>query len=283
MILIATCDQFDHPTPSLEKLLVSLRSRGVRVEHKAWKHTDIREYAKADLTIPLCFWDYHGAIQHFLDWVKDVELLGGKIVNSPEVLRWNFRKTYLIELLNENLLVPFTTHIKDINAQKIKEVMQNEGLQSAVVKPVSGQNGHDVIKLDIQDCSNCSDFSYPYKEALVQEYRPEITEFGETTLTFIDGEYSHAIRRILSPNEWRANQQFSIQYELISVPYEVVKSAKAYLDHVPGKAIYARVDGIMDSNRFVLMELELIDPYLYLEFAPAEATEKLVDAIINEI
>lgn len=275
MILIATCDQLDHPTPSIRLLLDALHARGLDADHKAWRSTSVSEYAAADLVLPLCFWDHHGALAHFLDWVDAVALAGGRLINHPEILRWNFRKTYLLELERAGLPVPPTTHLGKVEAGKVERLMREKDWATAVVKPVSGQDGHGLVRLEIDERARWPDLSFPGQEALVQAYQPEIETLGETTLTFFAGEFSHAVKRLPAQRDWRANRQFGVQLAAVSVSDDVIADAKRYLDRAPGCPVYGRVDGIVRPDGFLLMELELIDPYLYLEFAPPHATETL--------
>lgn len=280
MIVIATCDQFDHPTPSLEVLLQSLKDHGAAAAHKPWKTTPIEEFAAADLVLPLCFWDHHGALRHFLDWINALEQRNVRVCNHPDILRWNFRKTYLLDLQGQNLATPETLHISEISSNKIASAMDQRDWPQAVVKPVSGQNGQDVIMLKSTERETWVLPKYPGGEALLQAFQAEITELGETTLTFIDGEYSHAVRRNLRPGEWRANLQFGTEPEAVNVSAKTVSQARRYLDAVPGTPLYARVDGLDRASGFILMELELIDPYLYFEFAP-QGAEMLAKALLR--
>ena len=244
-ILVATCDELDHPTPSLALLLNAIRSRGAQAEHKSWRRTPAEEFARADLVLPICFWDHQGALLHFLRWVDEVETAGGNLINPPDILRWNFRKTYLLELLQAGLSVPPTSHVTDINPQKVERVMRSENWPSVVVKPVIGQDGHEIVKLRIGQRANWPSLRFPGQEALVQVFQPDITEFGETTLTFFEGKFSHAVQRHLRAGEWRANRQFEARAEAITVSEAVIQQARRYLSVVPGNPVYARADGIV--------------------------------------
>jgi glutathione synthase/RimK-type ligase-like ATP-grasp enzyme len=144
--------------------------------------------------------------------------------------------------------------------------MEAEGWSVTVAKPVSSQSGHGVLKIDRSNIDH-----WPTGEMLLQEYQDDIGALGETTMTFIEGTFSHAVRRVLKPGEWRANAQFGITYERVDVSRYVIETAQAYVDFLPQTPLYARVDGLVRPSGFTLMELELIDPYLYLEFAPGSA------------
>ncbi|WP_160195409.1 hypothetical protein [Microvirga sp. BSC39] len=135
-----------------------------------------------------------------------------------------------------------------------------------MAKPVSSQSGHGVRKIDWSNMDQ-----WPTGEMLLQEYQRDIGALGETTMTFIEGAFSHAVRRVLRPGEWRANAQYGTTYERVEVSRDVIDTAQAYVDFLPQAPLYARVDGLVRGDSFMLMELELIDPYLYLEFAPGSA------------
>jgi glutathione synthase/RimK-type ligase-like ATP-grasp enzyme len=270
-ILIATCSEYPHPTPNLEALLKALRAHGMEAAYLPWKTAPLDTFAAADAVLPLCCWDYYDDPERFLGWIDALGARGAKLLNEPDLLRWNFRKTYLLELAEAGLAVPKTLHLPEASRQTIERDMGRQGWQAAVLKPVSSQNGHGIHKLEWADRARWPSSLELNGEWLLQEFQEDIGALGETTLTFIDGIFSHAVRRVLKPGEWRANPQFGITYERVEVSRDVIGTAQAYIDHLPQAPLYARVDGLARPGGFILMELELIDPYLYLEFAPGSA------------
>ncbi len=267
-ILIATCSEYPHPTPNLEVLPGALKAHGMGAAYLPWKTTPLDMFAAADAVLPLCCWDYYDDPGRFLGWIDALEARRAKLLNGPDLLRWNFRKTYLLELAAAGLAVPKTLHLQEASRQTVERDM---GRQAAVLKPVSSQNGHGIHKLEWADRARWPSSAELSGEWLLQEFQEDIGALGETTLTFIDGIFSHAVRRVLKPGEWRANPQFGITYERVEVSRDVIDTAQVYIDHLPQAPLYARVDGLARPGGFMLMELELIDPYLYLEFAPGSA------------
>ena len=266
MVLIATCSEYPHPTPNLEALVSALKAQGMDAAYLPWKTTPLETFTDTDAVLPLCCWDYYDDPARFLAWIDALEAGGARLLNPPELLRWNFRKTYLLELAAAGLAVPKTIHLADANREMIAQRMEAQGWSVAVAKPVSSQSGHGVQKINRSNIDQ-----WPTGEMLLQAYQDDIGALGETTMTFIEGTFSHAVRRVLKPGEWRANAQFGITYERVEVSREVIDAAQAYIDFLPQTPLYARVDGLVRSSGFTLMELELIDPYLYLEFAPGSA------------
>ncbi|MFC1458992.1 RimK family alpha-L-glutamate ligase [Microvirga arabica] len=277
MILIATCSEYPHPTPNLEALVSALKAQGMDAAYLPWKTTPLETFAAAEAALPLCCWDYYDDPGRFLAWIDALEAKGARLLNPPELLRWNFRKTYLLEMAEAGLAVPKTFHLPEANRQAIAQRMEAEGWSVAVAKPVSSQSGHGVQKIDWSNIDR-----WPTGEMLLQEYQHDIGALGETTMTFIDGTFSHAVRRVLKAGEWRANAQYGTTYERVTVSQDVIDTAKSYLDLLPQTPLYARVDGLVRSTGFMLMELELIDPYLYLEFAPGSA-DVMVRAVLQRL
>ena len=282
MILIATCRDYPAPTPSLEALLQALRSLGVEVGHRIWAETPIETFLAADLVLPLCCWDYHADPKRFAAWVDALDQHGARLVNDADVLRWNLRKTYLLEMAADGLAVPKTFHLPMTNAGAIEACMRREGWNSAILKPVSGQSGYGVQKLDLGNRPDWVLDGLGGGEALLQAFQFDIGTLGETTLTFIDGVFSHAIRRRLKPGEWRANLQFGATPEAFDPNPETIEEARGYLGSAPRLPVYARVDGLARVDGFMLMELELIEPYLYFEFVPGRA-ERLAQALLSRL
>jgi glutathione synthase/RimK-type ligase-like ATP-grasp enzyme len=281
-ILVATCSEYPHPTPNLEALLGALRSMGVEAAYLPWKTTPLDTFAAAGAVLPLCCWDYYDDPGRFLEWIDALEARGAKLLNAPELLRWNFRKTYLLDLARAGLAVPKTLHLLEPSRAAIEGSMERQGWQVAVLKPVSSQNGHGIHKLAWADRARWPVGPGLTGEWLLQEYQEDIGALGETTMTFIDGVFSHAVRRVLKPGEWRANPQYGITYERVEVSPDVVDTAQGYMSFLPQTPLYARVDGLVRPSGFMLMELELIDPYFYLEFEPGSA-DRMAGALLERL
>lgn len=271
MIVFATCNRFPDPTPSLDRLLQALRGQGMEAAWHPWNHADQRPFRAADLVLPLCCWDYQPEVARFGAWIDAVEAAGTPLLNTAALLRWNLRKTYLLDLAAAGLTVPRSFHLPAATPAAIDALLRREGWQSAVLKPVSGQGGEGVLKLDLakRDAWDLGD--HLRAEAILQAFHPEIIGLGEITLTFVEGNFSHAVRRRLRPGEWRANHQYGVSAEAAEVGPDLIWAARRYLDAAPALPFYARVDGLARPEGFLLMELEAVEPYLYFELVPGAA------------
>jgi len=91
----------------------------------------------------------------------------------------------------------------------------------------------------------------------------------------------YVIRR-LKQGEWRANQQYGVTPEAFEPDPALVSAARRYLAVAPKMPLYARVDGISRPEGFMLIELELIEPYLYFEFVPGSA-DRFAEALTDRL
>lgn len=106
----------------------------------------------------------------------------------------------------------------------------------------------------------------------------EIAETGEWSLMFIDGAFSHAVRKRPGGGDFRVQHELGGSLEPLSAPDPALALARDVLSAVPGAWIYARVDVVLTNGGFLLMELELLEPSLFLEQADG-APQRLADAI----
>ena len=108
---------------------------------------------------------------------------------------------------------------------------------------------------------------------MVQPYIREIETAGETSLVFFNGAFSHAVRRQPPQGEWRANSAYGVSVFGIEPPEFAVRAAQDVLAALLQMPVYARVDGTLIGDTFLLNELELIEPALYLHTSEG-ATER---------
>ena len=112
--------------------------------------------------------------------------------------------------------------------------------------------------------------------AMVQQYVSAVDTHGETGMVFIGGTFSHAFRKesiLASPVEWEASEgqqgMFARERTEAKTPSGAeVAVAERVVASLPVTA-YARVDLLPTGDGPVLLELEVIEPSLFLHLDPA--------------
>jgi hypothetical protein len=125
---------------------------------------------------------------------------------------------------------------------------------------------------------NCSN-----KPMMLQPYLSRVEEEGEYSAVFFGGHFSHAVRKIPLPGEYRVQDDFGASDEAIKPPKELLELGRLALSHVPFSWLYARVDALRtDAGEWVLNELEMIEPSLFFRHSK-QAPSLLCDALKTEI
>jgi glutathione synthase/RimK-type ligase-like ATP-grasp enzyme len=281
-VTIATCQTYPHPSPSLELLIASLKDAGVTAAFVPWATTPIDAYADVDLVLPLCCWDSHHNPVAFSRWLDELERKQVPLLNDKQTVVWNLKKTYLTDIAAKGALVPQSQHIEKVSREEIAWRMETAGWSSAVLKPIYGEGGDGVALLYADSAEKWKLDRWLDHGALLQEFQSDIASYNETTLFFVDGNFSHAVRRHLPEGEWRANLQYGATLARVEVDQSYIKQAAEFLSYAPSLPLYARVDGILRPKGLMVMELELIDPYPHLEFAEG-SSDVLANAIVKRL
>lgn len=259
-----------------------LAELGWRVSPLSWKQTGI-PWNDFDAVIIRSTWDYPEDVNFFLEVLEEISSVSS-LANPMSLVRWNLAKTYLRDLEHQGIrLVPTTW------ANKIDEasLMACHGLFNSdeiVVKPVIGANGEDTFR--ISDSGSARDLSdiikrFQGRACMVQRFMPDILTEGEYSLFYFGCEFSHAILKTPAASEFRSQEERGARIQSV-VPEELLLvRGQQVLNTITPAPLYARIDFVRDAEgEFVVMELELIEPSLYLRMHPL-ASARFARAIDN--
>ena len=256
-----------------DRLLIPvLRHLGVEAKCAVWDaHVDWTQF---DQVVLRSCWDYHLRANEFLDWIGRLEESAVRIQNSPSLIRWNVDKRYLRELDTAGASIPQTVWIDDCEEVSVHEILAARGWESAVVKPTVSASAHNLRRV-----FKGEPLVRLKGPAMVQEFIPEILSAGELSLVFIGGRYSHSVIKRPSPGDFRVQWQFGGDALLAEASEPTIEAVTKVLAALPDQPLYARVDGIECKDGFVLMEMELIEPVLFLGIA--SASERFAKGIVD--
>lgn len=194
------------------------------------------------------------------------------LFNPPALIAWNMRKTYLADLAARGVpVVP--SWFGTATDQSVAEAFARFGSDKLVVKPQISAGSHETYRLRPGDPVPA------LSEAIIQPYLSAIEQEGEMSLLFIGGAFSHAVRKLPKAGDFRIQPQFGGQFAPLTPSAEAHAIAAAALAALPAAPLYARVDLVrLDGGGLALMELEAIEPDLYLDFAE-EVPAKLAQAV----
>ena len=260
-------------TPDDRLLADSLGRVGIHSVPAVWDDRTVDWTAFAALVLRSC-WDYHRRLDEFLGWVSRVERAGVPLVNSPGLIRWNTRKQYLTSLADRGVAVVPTTWIPPHPKPSLRELLDERQWDEAVIKPAVSASAHNTWRVSR---ATLAEAQLRLEQAggegwmMLQPYIEEIERDGEWSLLFLAGEFSHAVIKRPRPGDFRVQSELGGSYARAEPPPALIADASRALSAAPGRTLYARVDGCAVEGRLLLMELELVEPVLFLGEAPGSA------------
>lgn len=267
----------DHPALTVDDRLAAdaLRASGADVAPLAWGDVP-RGMRGGDVVVVRSCWDYHLAPARFRAWLDALDARGVRVANGVDRLRWNMDKRYLLELgQRHGIPIPPTLVVRRGERYSLDAVMRRLGASQVVVKPAISLSAFDTQRYPsgAPECEAEFHAQCARHDVLVQAYLPQI-EAGEHSIVFFDNRVSHAVLKTPAANDFRVQAEFGGLHRLVEAPDHVVRQASRVLAATGAIHAYARVDGVLVEGRFVLMELELIDPVLFFGLAGAPAVER---------
>jgi len=242
----------------------ALEAAGISVEPRPW--TDLGDLTGIDAVLPLVAWGYH---LRFAEWCALLDRMGQPgaplMLNPPALLRWNSDKAYLEQLAAAGIATVASRTVDALDEQALSGARETFGGE-LVVKPLVSASANDTFRIGPSDPIP---ESVRGKRMLIQPFMPSIAERGEYSLMLFGGTFSHAIVKRPKPGDFRVQPHLGGSEVPCEPPEGAIKLAKAALQAAPAPATYARVDMVADETGALrIMELELIEPALWLQHAP---------------
>lgn len=221
----------------------------------------------ADAAIVRTTWDYTGDPDGF---VATLHAIAARmpLLNPLPTITWNLDKRYLAGLAAAGADVPPTLVVPRRDPRAFGEVLAALDAEEVVVKPVVGAGGRATWRGRAGDEAAWRE-AVAARDLLVQPFLPGVLTEGEVSLLYFGGRYSHAVRKRPTGSEFRVQDDHGGVVEPYEPPAAVRAAAERTLAVVTQPWTYARVDGIVTDDRFVLMEIELVEPELFLRFDAA--------------
>lgn len=245
-------------------LISFLKNKGLDVVPTIWNDENV-DWKSYDVAIIKSPWDYHNNLQEFLNWLDHLERQSVKVLNPVEIIKWNADKHYLKDIAEKQLPVIASEYLEKGSSfgQHFFEVF---GVDQLVVKPcvsAGAQNTVTINRDNFDERSKDINAFLEEQDYMVQPFVEEIKN-GEWSFLFFNGKYSHCSLKTPKQGDFRVQHYHggSISYPTPEPLH--IEQAGAYLKSLPHHTLYARVDGVIVDHSFKLMELELIEPYLFL-------------------
>lgn len=275
-----TASTLPQPDPDEGLFVAAVRARGHQVEVVAWDDATV-DWASFELAVLRSTWNYVHHLDAFRSWLARASTQT-RLENPPAAVQWNLDKRYLRELAAEGVSTVPTRFVERDDATPSSDVLAD--LDDVVIKPIisAGSFATDRFRLT-QPGERARAVAFldelrSAREMMVQPYQRAIDEVGERSLVFVDGVFTHAMKkrpRFLSG-------PIAVEGPLPASEAELAL-AKRLLARFESSLLYARVDVIADATGGLqLMELEITEPYLTLDRCPL-ALDAFVTAVCRRV
>ncbi|RYV52357.1 ATP-grasp domain-containing protein [Pengzhenrongella frigida] len=296
-VALATCSLYPQLEADDSLLLPALAELGVEAVPVVWDAADV-DWDAYDLVVVRSTWDYALRQQEFLAWAASVP----RLANPAPVLAWNTDKFYLRDLEQAGVRVVPTIWLdpaRNLTSRAVHTRFPASG--EFVVKPTVSAGAKDTGRYQSNEADqrglaivHARDLLRAGRHVMVQPYLKQVDTIGETSLVYIDGVFSHSVRK--GPLLEGPNRGFEGLYKKEDMTVRAATDAEraladAVIEVLPtvapgadaGPLLYARVDLLPDADGApMLLELELTEPSLFLALGDG-ATSRVAGAIAKRV
>ena len=195
----------------------------------------------------------------------------------------NVDKRYLGNFAEAGVEIVPIEYVERGHRQSLAALLERRNWTHAVVKPAVSASAYGTWRTSLTTVAADQrrfDEEVMQRSLLVQTFAEEIVTTGEWSIVFFEGDYSHAVLKKPASGDFRVQEELGGHGEPRDPSHAIVEQARRVLSHVAGPLLYARVDGIERDGRFVLMELEINEPFLYVG-SSIGAAERFAEAIVR--
>ena len=264
-----------------DRLVVdALAARGVDVTPVVWDALDV-DWTRFSAVVIRSTWDYHLKADAYETWLRARAADGTNLWNPASAVLANVHKGYLATFAERGVPIVPTTFVRAATGQSLHGILERERYDDVVIKPAVSANARGTWRAS--RASPPADHAAfeaqaAVEDVLVQPYLHEVASEGEWSLVFLAGAFSHAVLKQPARGEFRVQEHLGGGAVVRTPPPPVIEQAHAVLALAGAPLLYARVDGIVRDGRFLLMELEINEPTLFLDLCPGSAA-RFADAI----
>ncbi|MEQ1922476.1 MAG: hypothetical protein ABL952_08200 [Pyrinomonadaceae bacterium] len=269
-------DSLDGYVADDELAVGPLAELGFKVDTLSWRDTtvDWNDYEAVIIRTP---WDYQRTPDEFLSVLKTIDDSSARLENSFDIVRWNLDKRYLIDMEQRGCRIVPTIWDAAYSGSAFDSWLERLGTDELIIKPTVSATAEHTYRLVTYDPELKGVFAN--RSFMAQPFMPNIVAEGEYSVFFFNGEYSHTVNKSPKTADFRVQEEHGGIITEVEPDEKLRFTAQNALDKIGEPLLFARVDLVRDDeDKFALMELELIEPALYLRMS-AGAPERFAAAI----
>ncbi|MHC5024581.1 MAG: ATP-grasp domain-containing protein [Planctomycetota bacterium] len=285
-IALATCSELPDWEIDDRPLHEAFAARGVEIARPVWDDPDV-DWSRFDACLIRTTWDYMEKRDAYIAWAERVESVT-PLFNAAAIVRWNTHKRYLFDLAEDGVTVAPTIWLDPGQPADAAALLAERGWPRAFIKPMIGATARETLRFDTDEPGLAAaqthlDRLLPREGVMIQPYLGRVETEGEISAIFIDGQFTHGVRKVPVSGDYRVQDDFGAHDEPRPFAPTELDLVRGILDRVEGDLVYARADFLRsDDGELLLSELELVEPSLFFRHGP-DAAEALVSAVCRRV
>jgi glutathione synthase/RimK-type ligase-like ATP-grasp enzyme len=268
-----------------ERLLVPILAAAAVEPHIVDWRDEGANFSQFDLVVLRSCWDYHLRGTEFTGWLERMAS-SAPVLNDVKTVLWNRNKFYLGELAAMGIEIAPTVFVNGSGPISPAAWQKIRRWKKSVVKPAVSASAHKTWLFDDAAVQGENQLKtiMEGEPFLIQQFIPEIETHGEISFIYIDGAYSHAVQKRPAAGDFRVQKEHGGSADLFHPSPALLDQVNKIAATVPQvhDSLYCRIDAVARDGKLVLMELELIEPELFLGLAEG-AAERFAKAIVRRI
>lgn len=266
LVAFLVMDDMGDFVTDFELSIEPLGELGWQVETVPWRSgPDWNRFEAVYICTP---WDYPQHADEFRRVLETIDASSAALCNTLSTVQWNIDKTYLQDVAAHGERIVPSSWYRQFVREEVAGFFEDYATDTVVLKPSVGSNAVDTFVLRDpvpEDTLRKLELLFDNRRLLVQPYIESITSEGEYSLFYMGGRYSHAIGKVPATGDFRVQEEHGAEIRAIEPPAGLRKVAERVFSHLEPLPVYGRGDWVRGSDgEFLLMELELIEPSLYL-------------------
>jgi glutathione synthase/RimK-type ligase-like ATP-grasp enzyme len=281
-VALATCARIPRLTEDDRRLQEELRRDGTEAVAAVWDDPAV-PWSRFDRVVVRSCWDYHVRLPEFLAWVEALERQHVALWNPAPLLRSNAHKSYLRDLASRGLPLVPTVWLSRGARDRLADVLDERGWAEVVVKPAVSASAFRTWRVSRREAEGAEarrEFEHLIAagDLLVQRFVPEIVTPGEWSFVFLGEAYSHAVLKRPAAGDFRVQEEYGGRIAGGAPSAALVAQAERIAAWIPRPWLYARIDVVEIAGTLNVMEVELIEPALFLGSNPS-APARFADVV----
>tara|TARA_B100000579_G_C22771522_1_gene824206 strand:- start:583 stop:1425 length:843 start_codon:yes stop_codon:yes gene_type:complete len=250
-----------------DNLIISpLREFGWDCDFVSWESRNI-DWDQYKSVIIRSTWNYQEKFENFIKVLSEIDTSSAFLYNSIDIVKWNINKQYLNDLEEKKIEIVPSMFYMNFNSKEIYELFSSFNSKKLIIKPCISANADFTYILDQNSFNDIIDtlkVFFKKREFIIQPFIENIKFEGEYSLIFFGNKLSHALLKTPKNGDFRVQEEHGgILKSIINPEIDLIKFGERVIKNLPEPCLYCRVDIVKHNNKFLLMEVELIEPSLY--------------------